>query len=87
MLTIWKYKLKHGANRIEIPQDFNVLSVTHLRGDIILHCLVNPSNQKIESQFDVVYAGEKLNDSFKNREFIGTVVNGKTSHVFQVVKH
>jgi hypothetical protein len=88
MKTIWKYVLKSGTNSLEIPLDFNVLSVNQELDKIILYCLIDPLNLKKEVRFDVVGTGRKLNDSFIEKKFIGSVSNNgenHTFHVFQVV--
>lgn len=88
MKTIWKYVLKKGMNSLDIPQDFKVLSVTKQADKIILHCLIDPLNLKQDVRFDVVGTGRKLNDSFMQKKFIGTVFTNDdnlTWHIFQVV--
>jgi hypothetical protein len=87
MKTIWKYPLKKGKNYLDIPKDFKVLSVTQQAEKIILHCLIDPVNLKEDVRFDVVDTGRKLNDSFMEKTFIGSVFTNEdnlTWHVFQV---
>jgi hypothetical protein len=88
MKTIWKYTLKKGINSLDIPLEFKVLSVTQQSDKIILHCLIDPHNIKKDVRFDVVGTGGKLNDSFMQKKFIGSVLTNEdnlTWHVFQVV--
>jgi len=82
MKTIWKYTLDVTTLQlIEIPSDFEVLSVQCQNNVPCVWIIVDPDSEKIGRLFEIKGTGHELED--KKRTFLGTF----QTEVFDLVFH
>lgn len=86
MKTIWKYELKPGENRIELPLHYVPLDVQVQSEKPVFWCLVDTNNDKITSIFHVFGTGESINENI-NLKYIGTFqLDWMVWHLFEETK-
>jgi hypothetical protein len=75
MLSIYKYVIEDLNNPIiTLPIGFKILSVASQRDDIVVYALVNINEPvRKDIKLSVVATGQKLDDLYSNRNFLGTV--------------
>lgn len=74
MKTIWKYELPvNGLNKLFIPKGFKALSLIEQQNRVVLYCLVDPYEQKVEEFFYVLGTGQDVSDSLLDLDFLGTI--------------
>jgi len=83
--TIWKYRLSHGENIIEMPIKNRPLSTGWQEGEgLVLWAIVDPLGRKAKHRVNVYWTGE--DGDFDYHRFLGTVQapHGMVFHVFGV---
>lgn len=83
MKTIWKYNLAvTDLQMIEIPEDFEILSVQLQFGVPCLWVLVDPDTDKINRLFEIIGTGNPIGN--EKRTFIDTFQTASGELVFHV---
>lgn len=85
-MEVWKYVMKTGAERFEMPDGARILACQLQRGEVTLWALVNPELPAIVKRDFMLYGTEhEIPDADKLR-YIDTVQNGPLVwHVFEEV--
>jgi len=90
MLTVWKYELDTGLNRIDVPVGSKPLSVGTKFPDYEINIWINveTENPKVPMLFYVIGTGWEIPQSLMVTAFVGTVIfaNGYVWHVFEVIE-
>lgn len=80
MKTIWKYIIQPDTTEIEIPEDFEPLSIQMQRGDLCIWAKVTPGKSMKWVKIHVIGTGHVFRDAGK---FIGTVqIDDLVFHIF-----
>jgi len=83
-LTIWKFDLNVGMNRLQVPVGSKVLS-THVQHDgIRMWALVDPTAVVEDVEFTVCGTGFPLPKNILMMKFIGTVLTEGGTFVWHV---
>lgn len=86
-MKIFKYVLKYGTQKIEVPSDFTILSCG-IQNDVpVIWGECSPDAPRIRRVFKVIFTGETLDRALETyRHFIGTVQNSQeiVYHIYQV---
>jgi hypothetical protein len=84
VITIWKFKLKHGMSEVEMPTNTQGLSVGRdADGTPCIWAQVDTESPKMVHKVYVVGTGEELTPEVCESFFLGTVVvQDRVWHVF-----
>lgn len=80
--VIWKYNLKYGTNKIEMPRLSGIISCGIQNDEIVIWVLVDQPTPETETRvFDVVFTGEAFEYA---HYYVGTVQDsrGLVYHIF-----
>jgi len=82
-VTIWKFELQPGKNRLQMPIGAKLLSVHPQRDSISLWALVRPENKRTERRIFVALTGSDAPGVAPDK-FIGTVLLDEGAFVVHV---
>lgn len=72
IMTVFKYKLQPGKNKIELPPKSEILSVGEQNGGVFMWVLINPADPRNQTrEFCIFGTGHDID--LPHRNFIGTV--------------
>lgn len=87
MITIYKYELNLGPNKVMLPYDAKVLSVAGQHNNLVMWVEVDTERPLWDNWFLVTLTGHAIVDNFHPREFIGTVLLDNETFILHVFKY
>ncbi|MCH4866745.1 hypothetical protein [Bacillus sp. 1006-3] len=85
MNCVWKYKLDHMIQKVELPVGAKILSAVIQDGDVAIYALVNSIEEEKETvEFVTQSTGESMVTKLCEYTFLDTVMadNGLVFHIF-----
>lgn len=85
MNCVWKYKLDHMIQKVELPIGAKILSAVIQNGHVVVYALVNSNEEKKETvEFVTQSTGESSVDRLNEYMFLDTLManNGLVFHIF-----
>ncbi|MFD7196953.1 hypothetical protein ACFV7P_18730 [Bacillus subtilis] len=85
MNCVWKYKLDHMIQKVELPVGAKILSAVIQNGHVVVYALVNSNEEKKETvEFVTQSTGESSVDRLNEYMFLDTLMtdNGLVFHIF-----
>jgi len=84
-MQIWKYELEvTDVQSVIMPRGAEVLSVQNQGGSICLWVIVDPKEENVWREFEIIGTGNPMEPDIR-RSFIGTVqVDRLVWHVFEI---
>ncbi|MCL9628300.1 hypothetical protein ACFTXL_09880 [Bacillus subtilis] len=85
MNCVWKYKLDHMVQKVELPVGAKILSAVIQDGHVVVYAFVNSDEEKKETvEFVTQSTGESSVERLNEYTFLDTVMaaNGLVFHIF-----
>lgn len=85
MNCVWKYKLDHMVQKVELPVGAKILSAVIQDGQVVVYAFVNSDEEKKETvEFVAQPTGESSVERLNEYTFLDTVMvaNGLVFHIF-----
>ncbi|MGY4876048.1 DUF7352 domain-containing protein [Bacillus licheniformis] len=85
MNCVWKYKLDHMVQKVELPVGAKILSAVIQDGHVVVYAFVNSNEEKKETvEFVTQSTGESSVERLNEYMFLDTVMtaNGLVFHIF-----